>query len=237
VPIAAERGRLRDRLRLAKYRFLRYLPGDTGIRYTSRYRRGTGATARLFARALQGAAGSTCIDLGANVGDITLTMAEHGARVFAFEPDPWSAAAWRTRTAGLNGVELVEAAAGVTDATVRIYRHRGFGADPATASLSTSTWAEHGDVDGASGFAVRQIDFPAWLRALDTDVHILKIDIEGGEVPLLESLLDDSRLAARIGFVFAEMHGWIVPSLADRILALRRRTRPMRHPVIDLDWA
>lgn len=181
------------------------------------------------------AADTICVDLGANVGDITLRMAESGARVIAFEPDPWAVATLRA-AAGHLDVEIVAAAAGLTDGTVGIYRHRDFDRDTARASQSTSTFAEHGDVTPDVAVTVRQIDLAAWLKALDAPVHILKIDIEGGEVALLERLLEDRDLLDRIGFVFAEMHDWIVPSLADRVRVLRRRTRYMHAPVFDLDW-
>ncbi len=46
--------------------------------------------------------------------------------------------------------------------------------------------------------------------------------MEGAEVPILESLLDGG-LIDRADWVFAETHERIIPGLAERTIALRRR--------------
>lgn len=79
-------------------------------------------------------------------------------------------------------------------------------------------------------------DVPACLRALDSDVALLKIDIEGAEVALLEALLDDP-VAQRIDHIFVETHETkLPPDLARRSRALRRRVAGMTHPRVDMDW-
>jgi hypothetical protein len=43
---------------------------------------------------------------------------------------------------------------------------------------------------------VRQVDFLRYIRELDSDIGVLKIDIEGAEVPLLEALFATPELSA-----------------------------------------
>ena len=62
-------------------------------------------------------------------------------------------------------------------------------------------------------------------RISDDDIGILKVDIEGAEVPLLEALFDRSDLMGRISHIFAETHEWLIPDHKPRVKALRARAR------------
>lgn len=223
-------------VRRAKYRLLGHLPGPRGLYYRRKYLRLFAPAAEAaFRAALAGAKGRTCIDLGANLGTHARRMAAVAARVYAFEPDPWTAARLRENLSDLENVEVIEAAAGTKDGTIQLYRAPGFDDDPAAQSLSSSVMAGKQNIDTAQPIDVRVIDFAAFLRDLNRDIAVLKIDIEGAEVPLLEHLLDDPVLA-RIGHIFVETHESRVPDLAPRSEALRRRARKIAHPVINMDW-
>ena len=82
---------------------------------------------------------------------------------------------------------------------------------------------------------VRQVDFIGYLDDLDEDIGVLKIDIEGAEIDILEALFDRPDLLERIDFIFAEMHDGI-PGLAKRAKALRERAGHIVRPEIDLEW-
>ena len=74
--------------KLLKYRLLRHLPGAIGHRYKCKYMVGTNG----FEKAVRRCRGTTCIDLGANLGVYTRMMASQARQVIAFEPDPWTLA-------------------------------------------------------------------------------------------------------------------------------------------------
>ena len=59
--------------------------------------------------------------------------------------------------------------------------------------------------DVGTGFPVWQVDLVASIEARSKRVALLKLDIEGSEVPVLERLLD-TRVIDKIDFVFAETH-------------------------------
>lgn len=219
-----------------KYRLLAELPGKRGLRYLHKYSRTRyDEVNAAFEEALGNATGKICIDLGANIGDFTVRMAEHAAHVYAFEPDPWTAGKLLDRVAGLDNVTVIEAAAGTRDDRMPIFRSQKFDTDPHKGSLSTTLFAEKTNVSAEPSDTVEVRDFCAFLEGLDKDVALLKIDIEGGEVALLEKLLDHPVLP-RIAAVFVETHETRLPTLAARSRALRRRVRGMIRPRIDMDW-
>ena len=65
---------------------------------------------------------------------------------------------------------------------------------------------------------------------------MLKIDIEGAEVELLESLFDRPDLLARIDHIFAETHENTIPAHKQRVDALYKKSRTIERPSINLSW-
>lgn len=223
-------------LRRAKYGLMQHLPGELGLKYRRKLRKlYAPAAERAFREALMSAKGKTCIDLGANLGQHTRTMAAHASKVYAFEPDPWTAQKLREALSDLPHVEVVEAAAGTEDGTFPLYRTAQFDDDPVEQSQSSSLMAQKKNVDTSTAIEVSVIDFPAFLEQLDTDIAVIKMDIEGAEVPLLETLFDHP-VKSRIGHLFVETHESRIPDLLPRTEALRTRAAGMTQPSVNMDW-
>ena len=180
--------------------------------------------------------GMTCIDLGANVGIYAIKMAMGAGRVIAFEPDPWACAELRANVADLDNVTIVNAAAGACEKRVLLYRHPLFENDPASYSISSSVLAAKRDFTKENAVEVRQIDFIRYLEGLDEDIGILKIDIEGAEVELLECLFDRPDVLARIDNIFVETHEKGIPAHKQRINALYEKAQNIDRPSINLSW-
>ena len=222
--------------KLFKYNLLRHLPGERGRRYQRKLVR-LHARTTGFEEAIRRSAGMMCIDLGANVGEYTRKMAPRAKQVIAFEPDPWTHAALRTNVADLENVKIENAAAGT---------HEGDGSSLSTCQvpgrphpsirnralslLGKSNVTEEGAIE------VRQIDFIRYLEDLDEDIGILKIDIEGAEVDLLEILFDRPKILERIHYIFAETHETRIPGHEPRVEALREKAQRMERPRINLHW-
>ena len=218
--------------KLLKYKLLRHLPGAIGHRYTCKYMVRTNG----FEEAVRRCRHTTCIDLGANLGVYTRMMASHTRRVIAFEPDPWTLAELRANVADLDNVMIENAAAGTSEKSAYLYRHPGFDDDPVSRSEASSVIAGKNDVTEEGAVEVRQIDFVRYLEDLDDDIGILKIDIEGAEVDLLEALFDRPDLMGRISYIFAETHERRIPDHKPRVKALRARARRLDRPYINLYW-
>lgn len=205
-------------------------------RLTGRRRRAQRAAKRAFGAALDRLTPEdVAVDLGANAGEFTCAMARTGARVYAFEPDPHALGLLRDAVAGFDNVTVVPAAAGPADGTATLYRKTSFRREPDRATKSSSTYAEKRNVSAADAVTVEVRDFPAFLTALDRDVALIKIDIEGGEVPLMEALLA-APVAARIDEIYVETHERRLPDLARRTQALRSATAHRDRPRVNWDW-
>ncbi|MFY0634448.1 MAG: FkbM family methyltransferase [Vannielia sp.] len=176
------------------------------------------------------------IDLGANQGAFTARLAETASKVYAFEPDPWSLKRLRGATAGCANVDIIEAAAGVEDGKAEIFRHEAFAERPEEVSLVSTVMPDFSAADhSGTAMKVPMVDFIAFLAGLEGRIGLLKIDIEGAEVPLLEALFESDQ-AERIDYIFCETHEPDLPKLAPRYKALRDRAARMSRPVVNLDW-
>jgi FkbM family methyltransferase len=134
---------------------------------------------------------------------------------------------------GTPNVHLLEQAVSVDEGKAALYRAADFASDPDRFVQASSLFSSHSK--GGDVVAVEQIDFCAFIAALPQRVAILKMDIEGAEVPIIERLLDTG-LVERIDYIFAETHERIFPDLAARTLTLRRRIAREGRLNINLDW-
>ncbi len=133
------------------------------------------------------------VDVGANVGMFSAwaTGRWPGADIIAFEPARDSVPIYRQWARGRDHVTFIEAAAATADGTLRFAD--GFGG------------GSHAATDDA-GVEVRAVDVYPHLR----DADFVKIDIEGGEWPILA----DPRLADLDDLVLVmEYHRSQAPSL------------------------
>ena len=80
------------------------------------------------------------------------------------------------------------------------------------------------------------MDFIHYLEDLDEDIGILKIDIEGAEVDLLEILFDRPKILERIHYIFAETHETRISGHEPRVEALREKAQRIERPRINLHW-
>lgn len=181
-------------------------------------------------------AGDLCIDLGANVGEMTQKFARQGAEVIAFEPDPDTFAVLEKNTASYDSVTLHQKAAGAHADELMLYRSSKYHQDPLQYSVAASLVRRDKKIDTTNGTKVEVIDFVAFLQALDRDVRILKIDIEGSEWDLLEALIA-SPVLARIDSIFVETHERFDPkSIIPVANRLHRKAEQIDRPYIDLYW-
>ena len=223
-----------SRRRQLKYGVLRHFPGAIGRR--SRRKHAGAQALKDFDWAVSAGAGKTFVDLGANVGEVTRRMAATAGRVFAFEPDPWALAQLSANVRDLPNVTVVPAAVGTKDGIVQLYRKPQFDRDPAFHSRASSVVVDKPNLCSETAIAVQQVDFLRWLSGLVGDIWLIKVDIEGAEVALLEALLLRPDLLSRIEHVFVETHERFIADHRDRVAALRATCSEMRRPRVSLDW-
>jgi FkbM family methyltransferase len=154
---------------------------------------------------------SVVVDLGANEGAFSHEIIKRfGCTVFAAEPIKSVSAriAKHPRLTVLNcgiGKETGEA-------TINVFRDR-------CASLLPPQPNEV-----ATGEKIEVVTFPRFLSLTGVfEVDLLKVDIEGAEVDVLDSLDDETLRGIRQ--ITVEFHDFIYPSTARRVDSIRQRLR------------
>ncbi len=175
-----------------------------------------------------------CIDLGANVGSFTRIMAQSGARVHAFEPDPETFARLTANVGHLPNVTLHQKAVAEVSGQLQLYRASDFASDFDNASQATSLHYKSGRMQPVAGCLVEVMGFADLLRDLGP-VAVIKMDIEGAEWGILEAIFA-GRLAPAFGALFAETHEKLEPARYAQVVAMRRAARAMAGPYINLYW-
>lgn len=180
--------------------------------------------------------GDIAIDGGANVGDYTLAMAATGAQVFAFEPNPDALAVLKKRTADRPNVIVLDKALGAVAGVQKLYLHKRSSEDPLRFSTGSSLLRFKRNVDPERSVEVEVVDFLTFVRSLGGKVSLVKMDIEGAEVEILERLLDAGQPPMRIERMFVEMHDPKAPELSARSDAIRAAIALRGIDWIDLRW-
>lgn len=179
------------------------------------------------------------VDCGANLGEVTAILADTGARVHAFEPDPYTFGRLQAAVAGRDNVILHQAAVGAAAGSVMLQRAEGWDGNPDRASVSSTIVAGGRGMEEGAAVEVAVIDFPAFLRGLVAEhghIAFVKVDIEGAELDLLEAM-EGTDLFDHIQLLVAETHEKKFSHLAPRFAALRDRMAA-RFPItrVNLDW-
>jgi len=202
----------------------------------TRRRRAKWEANRQFEEALTRLGSSDiAIDCGANVGKFTEMMARTGAKVHAFEPDPYCVDVLREKFKDWPNVVLHAEAVGTEEAEVKLFRSIGFSDNPRRLSTSSSLFSEKRNRDKEAPVTVNQVDLGAFISDLPKSVSLLKMDIEGGEVPILLNFLERG-LIEKIDRLFVETHEKQIPLLAQETRMLREEIKKRNHLHVNLDW-
>ena len=181
-------------------------------------------------------ANSVCIDLGANTGDISSMMAKRGATVYAFEPNSAVYILLEEKYKNFPNVHLIKKAAGVTNRSVNLYLHSDSHEENKTElSQASSLKSNKPNVSKENFEIVEELDFAEFINNFEY-IDLIKIDIEGYEIDLLNHLLDKNSLTnVRKVFVETHYHKW--SELEKSTLELIKRVKKFGlNEKINFDW-
>lgn len=180
--------------------------------------------------------GDIVFDLGANVGEVTQLFAATGATVHAYEPDPVTFAHLETNVGALPNVVLHAQAVGAQKGKVKLMRHKKFATNFARFSTSSTVIFDTARVDPALTVEVEMVSFRDIVEQAKCRIALVKMDIEGAELQILDMLADAPDLLARIDTLFVETHQHLRPADTQHILKLREWAASFAQPDINLHW-
>jgi len=179
---------------------------------------------------------SLIIDCGANTGDISALFLARGARVIAFEPDPVAFNYLRDRFMGNKKIECINKAVSNRDGNGEFFFHQQRQAKGGKEfTVSSSLIREKINVNNRSGIEVDLIDLSSYIKGLDRDVDILKLDVEGSEIEILEKMISD-KTYKRIGLILAETHETKIPGHKKEVSRIKSMILENNIQNIKLNW-
>ncbi|MEM9577395.1 MAG: FkbM family methyltransferase [Pseudomonadota bacterium] len=185
--------------------------------------------------------GDLVFDCGANLGEVCLPLAETGAEVHAFEPDPFAFEQLSHNVGARQNVILHNAAVGIRAGSIKLMRATNFADNPRGGSVK-STIVKGGrniNENERDTIDVAMLSLPDLLNetlAKHHHIALLKMDIEGAELDILEVMLERD-LFEHIDLTVAETHESKFRDLRPRFRALRAAIA-QRYPItkVNLDW-
>ncbi|MCM2560707.1 FkbM family methyltransferase [Lutimaribacter sp. EGI FJ00015] len=183
--------------------------------------------------------GDVVLDCGANVGAVCEPLAQSGATVHAFEPDPYAFGQLSARVGHYDNVTLHNVAVGTGQGIVKLQRAEGFADDPAKNSVKSTILEGGRSTAEGDTVDVELIDFPEFVKATLQEhgkIKFLKMDIEGAELELMEKMFADD-MFENITLTVVETHEKKFKELRPRFAKLREDVGA-KYPItkINLDW-
>ncbi|MBX4199204.1 FkbM family methyltransferase [Candidatus Parcubacteria bacterium] len=179
--------------------------------------------------------GEVAIDCGANVGGVTERMVKPGVIVYAFEPDKSAYGALKKKFDGVTGVTCINKAVSDHNGRERFYVNDRYSEDPEKWSTGSTLIAEKPHLDKSQVSEVEVVDLAEFIESLGKPVGLLKMDIEGEEVKVLNKLIDRG-LIEGIRHIAVETHERF-PTLKEPTERLKARIKSLGLSNIDLNWA
>lgn len=145
------------------------------------------------------------IDLGANIGMVTESIARRGVRVIAFEPNSKAFDKLQIVANKFSNIEAHKLAAGIINQKSKLYHHKKSSSINEDLSQASSLLYNKPNVSNKIFEEIREINFSEFLQSLNLYVEFIKIDIEGYEIALINHMLDNNVLN-NIGKIYLETH-------------------------------
>jgi len=184
--------------------------------------------------------GDTIVDCGANVGQVTSQFARTGAAIHAFEPNPHCYQILRERFKHVHNVTIHHNGAMDRACVLRLRvlkQSSDLNWDTSVAGSfhPDSTRIAPSD-DSFVNYDIACIDLAEWVLNRSGRIRLLKLDIEGSEIPVINHLIDSGAIE-RIDLLICETHESMNASLIAPTEALRSRiVREGLTSRIRLDW-
>lgn len=179
--------------------------------------------------------GDLVLDCGANVGLITRFLASTGATVIAFEPDPRAFRVLQRRCGHLPNVQLRNEGVWNQEATLPLFDHAQGSEEDTAFTVGSSLIAQKTNVDVRRSRPVPLIDLIAFLRSQHKRVSLIKLDVEGAEIAILEKIIQEKAWDL-FDRMYVETHETKIPEQLPALENIRKQLRSNQIEHIKLNW-
>lgn len=176
------------------------------------------------------------VDCGANIGDISALFLSKGAIVKSFEPDLLAYSYLLKRFAGKERIEIINKAVADSDGKAMFYYHKErLNKEGIEFTVSSSLLKEKKNVDHMHGMEVETVDLCRYIDSLGREVDILKMDIEGEEIAVLNKMISEETYK-KVGLILVETHETKIPGHKEKVASLKQLIQEKRINNIKLNW-
>ena len=179
---------------------------------------------------------SIVIDMGANIGDITSIFARFDCKVYSFEPTKYTFDILDKRFSKNEKIKCYNKACWIKNEKIKFYHHEWSKYNSVHWSNGNSLKEDKTNINKQDFEYVEAIDISEFINNLETDIDLLKIDIEGAEIEVINHLIDTG-IIHKIKKIVCEVHDKKYPSFKIPTNNLRKRIfRENLTKKINLDW-
>lgn len=164
------------------------------------------------------------IDLGANIGAISEYLARSGCRVYAFEPNSAAFSELERIAEKYDNIDARKQVAGIANTTQKLFLHENSVGAADHLTQSSSLLANKPNVSQKNFELVDSINFSDFVFSLYQNIELMKIDIEGYELELINNLIDTGAIH-KINFIYLETHEQQFTELLQPTIKLKERLR------------
>ena len=175
------------------------------------------------------------IDCGANVGNVIKPIINIGCQIIAFEPNPHAFNVLNQNFIDNKNVKCYQKAVSTKDGMSELFLHENSKKDNLYWSTGSSLQSTKNNIDKENFVMVKTINFSNFVLSLNKEIKIVKIDIEGEEVNVINQLLDKN-LHLKISQIIVETHERKIPLLNAQLNKLKERIRKMKIDNISFNW-
>ena len=179
--------------------------------------------------------GTVVLDCGANQGEIAALFAKTKAEVYAFEPDPIAYSLLSKRFEGVAKVHCLQKAVWIEPDQLDLYLHTSQDGQNADFTVSSSLIKEKKNVSDQHKISIEAIDLIDFIDKLGKKVSILKMDVEGAEIKILERIITE-KAYHRIGLILVETHETKIPNQTGSLLKIIEAISTQKINNIKLNW-
>lgn len=179
---------------------------------------------------------SLIIDCGANKGDISALFLNNNATVIAFEPDPLAFAMLQKRFEGNDKIECINKAVHDKAGKTELYFHQDRQRkDDSAYTVSSSLVRDKINIDADNSIEIDTVDIDSFISELSKPVHLLKLDVEGAEIDILNKLIQN-KTYKKIGLILVETHENKIPGFTEKVEHLKALIVKLQIDNIKLNW-